>query len=243
MSAIVEGLGWQFFEGKPSLRGLDPATPSAHGLVPTEDSFQVHPKQESGSIRTIVIKTIAYGIVLLLGGIGIMAALIWQTLPPFNDELQVHGLSAAASVRLDANGIPWIRTSTMIDAATALGYLHARDRMFQMDLMRRSASGRLSEIAGQAALPMDRMMRTLGLRVRASSDLDAVSEPTRLCWKLMREASTPGSTNAAALARKSSCSSALQSHGVRWIACFGARQWESGFRTTGGLSSPGSTCR
>ena len=56
--------------------------------------------------------------------------------------------------------------------------LHARDRMFQMDLMRRAASGRLSEIAGPATLRIDRMMRTLGLRQRAVADLAALPADT-----------------------------------------------------------------
>jgi penicillin amidase len=63
---------------------------------------------------------------------------------------------------LDSHGIPRIAAATDADAASALGYLHARDRMFQMDLMRRAASGRLAELAGPAALPLDRLARTLG---------------------------------------------------------------------------------
>ncbi|WP_198030126.1 penicillin acylase family protein [Bradyrhizobium sp. Tv2a-2] len=130
-------------------------------------------------MRKAVMRAAAYSIGVMLVGVGVVAILLWQTLPPSNDELQIPGLSAAAMVRLDEDGVPRIRAADLFDAATALGYLHARDRMFQMELMRRSASGRLSEIGGPAALPMDRMMRTLGLRVRVSSDLDSMPESTR----------------------------------------------------------------
>ena len=57
--------------------------------------------------------------------------------------------------------------------------MHARERMAQMDLMRRAPAGELSEIAGPATLPLDRMMRTLGLRVRAAADYPALPADTR----------------------------------------------------------------
>ncbi len=86
----------------------------------------------------------------------------WLTLPPQNISLRVAGLSAPVDITLDGWGIPRIKAATEADAATALGYLHARDRMFEMELMRRAASGRLSELAGAKALPLDRFSRTLG---------------------------------------------------------------------------------
>ncbi len=91
-----------------------------------------------------------------------VAFICWLTLPPNTIGLRIAGLSAPVDITLDGYGIPRIRAATEADAATALGYLHARDRMFEMDLMRRAASGRLSELAGARALPLDRMSRTLG---------------------------------------------------------------------------------
>lgn len=91
----------------------------------------------------------------------------------------IAGLTAPVDVSLDADAIPRIRAQTPQDAAAALGYLHARERMFQMDLMRRNASGRLSELAGPATLPLDRGMRVLGLRQRALAALAALPPGTR----------------------------------------------------------------
>ena len=91
-----------------------------------------------------------------------VAFVCWQTLPPSQGTLAINGLSAPVDITLDGYGIPRIKAKTDRDAALALGYLHARDRMFQMDLMRRAASGRLAELAGARALPLDRMARTLG---------------------------------------------------------------------------------
>ncbi len=96
-------------------------------------------------------------LLVLLAGL-----VLFLTLPPSHSELRLAGLSAPVEISLDRWGIPRIRAANEVDAAAALGYLHARDRMFEMDLMRRAASGRLSEIAGARALRLDRMARILG---------------------------------------------------------------------------------
>jgi len=107
------------------------------------------------------------------------AALVFTTLPNAREELAVPGLSAPVEVSLDRHGIPRIRAETERDAAVALGWLHARDRMFQMEAMRRSAAGRLAELAGPSALRLDRFSRTLGLLPRAEADLAALDADTR----------------------------------------------------------------
>ncbi len=107
------------------------------------------------------------------------AGVLWSTVSADNQTLHIPGLSAAATVTFDGNGVPWIHAANEQDAATALGYVHARDRMFQMDLMRRAASGRLSELVGPAALPLDKQMRVLGLGRLAEGDVAAQSPETR----------------------------------------------------------------
>lgn len=115
---------------------------------------------------------------LLLAAAGI-AGLLWWSLPPRGLTADIPGLSAPVRVGLDANGIPRIVASTRADATAALGFLHARDRMFQMDLTRRTASGRLSEIAGASTLRIDRTMRTLGLRRAAEAEWATTDPETR----------------------------------------------------------------
>ncbi len=117
-------------------------------------------------------------VLLLLAALGV-AGLLWMTLPPDGQQLQLVGLTAPVDVTFDGDGVPRIAASTDGDAAAALGYVHARDRMFQMDLMRRAASGRLSELAGPATLRLDRTMRVLGLRRRAEADLAGLPADTR----------------------------------------------------------------
>ncbi len=126
-------------------------------------------------LRTVLI--ILLLIIVLLGAA--TAGLLWSTLPATSQQAHVPGLSAPVAIDLDADGIPRIQAANDIDAAAALGFVHARDRMFQMELMRRAASGRLSEIAGPGALAIDRMMRVLGLQSRAEADLALLPADTR----------------------------------------------------------------
>jgi penicillin G amidase len=123
-------------------------------------------------------------LLLGLGAIVVLVAVVvggalWATLPAARDAARIPGLSAAVQIAFDADGVPRIHAQTERDAAAALGYVHARDRMFQMDLMRRSAAGRLSEIAGPATLPLDRTTRTLGLARAADADYAALPDDTK----------------------------------------------------------------
>lgn len=95
--------------------------------------------------------------------------------------VKLPGVRDRVVVALDSRGVPHIDASSAEDLWFAQGYVHARDRFFQMDLGRRMAGGRLSEIFGQAALSTDRKMRTLRLAATAGSqaaDLDDGSRKT-----------------------------------------------------------------
>jgi penicillin amidase len=122
-----------------------------------------------------------FGLLLTLAilGCGFAGWLVFVSLPDAREELAIAGLSAPVLISLDNDGVPRISAETERDAAVALGYVHARDRLFQMDMMRRGASGRLAEIAGEAALRLDRFSRTLGLAQRARADLDIIAPETR----------------------------------------------------------------
>ena len=116
---------------------------------------------------------------LLLFFAALVGGVLWLTLPRSNQFARIPGLSAPVDISFDADGVPRIRAANDLDAAAALGFVHARDRMFQMDLMRRNASGRLSEMAGPVTLPLDRMMRVLGLRQAAEADYAALPPDAR----------------------------------------------------------------
>ncbi len=120
-------------------------------------------------LRRLALRAAGLLAVLVLVCAAALGTALWKTLPPERQILRIPGLDHPVSITLDENAIPRIHAASNNDAAAALGFLHARDRMFQMELMRRLGSGRLSELAGRAGLPTDRMMRVLGLRVRAEA--------------------------------------------------------------------------
>src|ERR1700692_3198659 len=130
-------------------------------------------------IFRIIGHLLAFMLVLLVIGAVIGGVLVWKTIPGGNMSAAIPGLSAPVAIDLDEDGIPRIHAANEQDAAAALGYLHARDRMFQMDLTRRAAAGELAELFGPRALPSDRMMRTLGVRASAEADLPNLPAPTR----------------------------------------------------------------
>lgn len=95
----------------------------------------------------------------------LLAALAWgwkrleRSLPQLDGARSLPGLSAAVTVERDALGIPTLTAGSREDLARATGFVHAQDRFFQMDLLRRRSAGELAELFGAAALPLDRRAR------------------------------------------------------------------------------------
>ena len=79
-------------------------------------------------------------------------------------ELTLTQLTAPVSVRFDERGVPHIQAENEPDLYRALGYVHAQDRLFQMEMVRRLAQGELAEVLGPKLLDVDRLFRTLGIR-------------------------------------------------------------------------------
>ena len=85
------------------------------------------------------------------------------SVPETTAAYRLPGLKAEVKVYRDRHGIPYIFAQSADDAYFALGFVHAQDRMFQMDFQRRVGQGRLAELVGGSAAPIDRLMRVLGL--------------------------------------------------------------------------------
>ena len=83
--------------------------------------------------------------------------------PTYEGELSLENLSENVTVHFDQNGVPHINAQTQKDAYTALGYVHAQDRLWQMELIRRIAPGSLSEIFGDKLVETDVFFAGLGL--------------------------------------------------------------------------------
>lgn len=125
------------------------------------------------------------GALALLGLLALAGLLLWGALKASLATLdgeragQVPGLVATTLLERDARGYVTVQAGSRLDAARALGYVHAQERFFQMDLMRRNAAGELSELVGDKALPLDRQRRLHRFRHRAGLAVAALAPDER----------------------------------------------------------------
>lgn len=110
--------------------------------------------------------------------VGLLAWLSFDQ-PKSSGKARIRGLQAEVNVGFDADGIPRIRAQSEVDAARALGWLHARDRLWQMEQQRRVGQGRLAEIIGSGGVNFDRLMRTLDLYRLAEASYQRLAPDTR----------------------------------------------------------------
>ncbi|RYU57910.1 penicillin acylase family protein [Methylolobus aquaticus] len=117
--------------------------------------------------------------VLLL--LGATLALVWlyRSLPGADGRVVLAGLEREVAVTQDGLAVPVIRAGSRVDAYRALGYLHARDRLFQMDLARRKSAGELAEILGDKLLATDRRQRVYQARQAARTAAAALPPEQR----------------------------------------------------------------
>jgi len=112
---------------------------------------------------------------LLLGG-GLVLAKFRQSLPADGAMQLTQGVSAPVSIRRDGHGVPHIQAASDNDAYYAIGYVHAQDRLWQLEIQRRIAQGRLAEVFGRDSVQRDIWFRTLGLYDAAHSAWPALSK-------------------------------------------------------------------
>jgi penicillin amidase len=138
------------------------------------------------------------GLVLLFLVVALVGGALWlrsqlrASLPQMDGERTVAGLAAPVTVERDGLGVPTIRAANRVDAARALGFLHAQERFFQMDLMRRQAAGELAELFGSVAVPVDEDHRRHGLRDVARRALAAGSPRDRAILNAYAEGANAG---------------------------------------------------
>lgn len=102
-----------------------------------------------------------------------------SSFPTIEGTLTVRGTDDRIEIVRDRWGVPHVLASTAVDAFFGHGFVHAQDRLFQMEGARRTAAGRLSEVAGPGTLAGDRLMRRVGLNRAARRDAEALSGAER----------------------------------------------------------------
>ncbi|MBV9624990.1 MAG: penicillin acylase family protein [Acidobacteria bacterium] len=118
-------------------------------------------------------------LVLSLAALSWLLAMARSALPDLDGPLAVVGISGPVTVTRDSHGLPTIEAASLEDLFFAQGYVTAQDRLFQMDLMRRSARGELAEVFGRRALRHDREQRILGIRTQAEKGAASASADDR----------------------------------------------------------------
>lgn len=110
-------------------------------------------------LKRILIALVVLILLIVVGGY----IFLKSTAPNYSGNLELAGLKQEVEVLYDNYGVPHIYAQNQEDAYYALGYVHAQDRLFQMEMLRRAAGGRLSEILGDKLLDVDKLFRTLGI--------------------------------------------------------------------------------
>jgi len=153
---------------------LQDQSTDADAPPPAGEDFVVAHTQMSRAAK--IANTVLLTVLMALG-----MGFVWlmSSLPLIEGRLPVKGLELPATVTRDGAGIPRITARTARDAYFALGWLHAQDRIWQMDTQRRVASGRLAELIGDRGVASDRFIRSLGLGRLAEESLPRLDKPTR----------------------------------------------------------------
>jgi penicillin amidase len=120
----------------------------------------------------LILVVVVVAIIVTVGGVAYITA---RALPTTSGTIGVAGLDGEVQVHRDANGIAHIQATTTHDLFLAQGYVHAQERMWQMEVWRHISAGRLAELfGGEDQLETDRFIRTLGWRQAAERDLAAI---------------------------------------------------------------------
>jgi penicillin amidase len=127
----------------------------------------------------IIVGSLATLVFLALALLVFFYYLTTKSFPKTSGSVDLPGLQADVKVFRDEYGVPHIYAGSDYDAYFAVGYVHAQDRLWQMELLRRAGQGRLAEVLGEPALKVDRMFRTLGIWRQSQKMSETVDQKTR----------------------------------------------------------------
>jgi penicillin G amidase len=154
---------------------------------------------KSGAVRAGLLAGAAGTGLTAAGAAALWHRMARRPLPQEKGTIELAGLAGRVKIRRDRWGVPHVEAERHEDLFYAQGFCHGQDRLWQMDFYRRAVRGRISEMAGAEGLPVDRLMRTLGIR-RVAEREEATLEP-RLRSQLERFCAGVNAAAAAAKAR------------------------------------------
>ena len=109
--------------------------------------------------------------------------ILWHSVPGNDAKVVLNDLADPVDIVFDANSVPHIEAKNFEDGMRTLGYLHARDRLWQMEVLRMAGQGRLSEMFGEATLDTDWFLRTLGMAEASRASFDGLQPQTKAALK------------------------------------------------------------
>ena len=136
-------------------------------------------KKKMGKLTKVLLWFIATIVVIAAAALIFVNVSIGKSKPVIEGNVQLAVLDDDVTVTRDENGVPHVDAKSDADLYRAQGYVHAQDRLFQMDLARRQASGRLSEVVGAKAIDTDKQFRTFSLRNAAEKSFDTYSDDAK----------------------------------------------------------------
>src|ERR1035437_8042732 len=128
-------------------------------------------------LKIVIGLFVTFIIILFIAGI-IFYKMLSASLPQYQGNIISEKISDNIDIYRDSLAVPYILAQNDEDAAFALGYLHAQERLFVMDIARRAGEGRLSEILGQEAITFDKMFLTIGLKRNSQENLKRLNPVT-----------------------------------------------------------------
>ncbi len=131
-------------------------------------------------VRRIILILLTLVLVLSAIGVGSFLYLTRRSFPQIDGTIHLAGLASPVTIVRDRFGVPHITAGNVHDLFFAQGYVHAQDRLWQMEIARRGVAGRTSELlVSTSALEVDKFVRTIGLRRAAEADYEVLSEDGR----------------------------------------------------------------
>jgi penicillin amidase len=128
--------------------------------------------------KIIIGLTVSVALLLMAAG-GVVYYLLHKSIADYAATISVEGLSKPATLYYDEYAVPHIVADSEDDLFFALGFAHARERLWQMEISRRAADGRMAEILGEGGVSFDKLFRTIGFRRMADSLWHSVSPETK----------------------------------------------------------------
>ena len=127
------------------------------------------------------LKRIFVGLIVVVAMVaGVFAIYVWRSVPTDNAQYAVKAPLGETTITVDTDGIPTIEAQTERDLSFAVGFMHARDRLWQLEMNRRIGRGELAEILGPKALETDKFLRTLGVHRAAKAQFDGFTPEAKV---------------------------------------------------------------